>query len=141
MADRKLELIKRYCKEYTKIENYDKALANNFEDWECHHKLEVHSDYKNTYKDLIMMNLYYNRPPEELIFMPKSEHKSLHHKGRIKSKEECNNIARARLGFKFSDEAINKMRESHKGKKLSEETKLKMKEAWRKRKENKCLNH
>ena len=83
--------IRQYCKEYTQIENYDKAKADNFIGWSCHHKLEIHSDYKNSMLDLIMMNLYYNRPPEELIFIKTTEHRIMHNKVRklsysIKSK-------------------------------------------------------
>ena len=37
-----------------------------------------YDDYINSMKDLIMMNLYYNRPAEELIFLTRAEHKKLH---------------------------------------------------------------
>ena len=59
----------KYCTNYEQIENYELAKADNFKGWECHHKLEIHDDYTNTVNDLKLMNLYYNRPPEELIFL------------------------------------------------------------------------
>ena len=34
---------KRYCKDYEKIENYQKALKDDFINWCCHHRLETHS--------------------------------------------------------------------------------------------------
>lgn len=69
-----------YCKEgeFELIENYELAKNDNFKGWHIHHRLEIHDDYINSMDDLIMMNLYYNRPPEELIFLTKSEHMKLH---------------------------------------------------------------
>ena len=32
-----------YCKNYENIENYDKALKDNFKGWEIHHRLETHN--------------------------------------------------------------------------------------------------
>lgn len=62
-------------------------------------------------KQLIENNLYYNRPPEELILLTEKEHKSLHHKGK-----------------KFSEEHKRKLSEALKGKPRSEETKRKISE-------------
>lgn len=36
----------RYCEDYQDIENYDKALKDNFVGWECHHRLETHTPKK-----------------------------------------------------------------------------------------------
>lgn len=71
---------KNYCKEYWLIENYDKALADNFKGWHCHHRLELHPDgsIRFTREGLINADLYVNRPPEELIFLTISEHSKLH---------------------------------------------------------------
>lgn len=60
------------------IENYELAKVDNFKGWCIHHKREIRDDYINSKEELIMMNLYYNRPPEELIWMNSSEHKSMH---------------------------------------------------------------
>ena len=32
--------VKQYCKNYTEIENYDKAIADKTEMWACHHRME-----------------------------------------------------------------------------------------------------
>ena len=34
---------KLYCKDYENIENYEKAKADNFIGWHCHHRLETHT--------------------------------------------------------------------------------------------------
>lgn len=71
--------IKSYCKEDpSHIENYDKAIADKTQTWYCHHKLEIGNGYTNTVDDLKLMNLYYNRPACELIFLTASEHQLLH---------------------------------------------------------------
>lgn len=69
------------------IENYEQAKADDFEGWHCHHRLETHTaDGKRrkvdiTREELIAMNMYYNRPANELIFMKAGEHISLHKRG------------------------------------------------------------
>ena len=109
----------RYCKDYENIENYEKALADNFKNWDCHHRLETHnSDGERrlvdiTRKELMALNIYWHRPAEELIFLTTSEHQFLHHKGKHPS-----------------EESKKKMGEASKGKKFSEEHKKKLSEAW-----------
>lgn len=64
----------RYCKDYKNIENYQKAKADNFVGWDCHHRLETHnSDGERrlvdiTTVELQALDMYYNRPASELIF-------------------------------------------------------------------------
>ena len=97
---------KSYCKDdISRIENYDKAISDQDKMWQCHHRREITTPRKQ----LIENNQYFNRPADELIFLTKSEHKSLHNKE-----------------IKFSDEIKIKLSEAHKGMKLSEETKQKM---------------
>ena len=68
-----------YCKEdLSLIENYDKAMADKDHIWDCHHRLEIGEGYTNTTEHLKMMNLYYDRPACELIFLLHSEHQKLH---------------------------------------------------------------
>lgn len=61
------------CRHPEKIENYDKAIADTTQTWECHHRLE--SCF--TQKFLKDMNLYYDVEPEALIFLTKSEHSKI----------------------------------------------------------------
>lgn len=106
-----------FCIEDIKnIENYDKAMADTTQTWACHHRLEVHSDYANSMKDMKLMNLYYHRPAAELIFLPIEEHDLLHRSNRSLA-------TRARLS------------EVNKGKPKSEEAKANMRAAWVKRKQ------
>lgn len=64
------------------IENYELAKADNFKNWDIHHKLEIHEDYVNTTDDLKLMNLYFYRPAEELIWMKREEHNFIHRMSR-----------------------------------------------------------
>ncbi len=62
------------------IENYERAKLDNFKDWVIHHRLELTIDgsFAHSYKDLIRLDMYYNRPPYELIWMRRNEHSSMH---------------------------------------------------------------
>lgn len=62
------------------IENYDKAIADT-KMWVCHHKAGVLPCGRFSREDLKKFNLYFHRPANELIFLTKSEHLSLHSKG------------------------------------------------------------
>ena len=66
--------------ELTKIENYLHAVADNFIGWAIHHRLELNDDgtVNKTRETLILENLYYCRPADELIFLTKSAHCKLH---------------------------------------------------------------
>ena len=99
----------KYCKnDIYLIENYDKAIADDTQTWDCHHRREtIYSA-----KELIEIGEYYNRPACELIFLTHSEHLRLH-----------------QLGKHLSEETRKKQSEANKGKHLSEETRKKISEA------------
>ena len=105
----------KFCKDYENIENYDKALKDNFKSWSCHHRLETHnSDGERRLVDismdeLIALGIYYNRPADELIFLTESEHNNLHKKGNT-----------YRLGKPHTEESRIKMSKAHKGKQAGE---------------------
>ena len=139
---------KYYCKDYKNIENYEKAKADDFKNWEVHHRLETHnSDGERrlvdiTADELKALDMYYNRPADELIFLTIYEHSRLHMKGKHLSEETRKKISSASkgnkyaLGHKHSEEAKNKIAEAMKGEKNpfygrhhSEEAKKKMREA------------
>lgn len=73
--------------ENEKIENYEKAAADNFKGWDLHHRLGTHTEdgekrpVNISREELKKMNLYYNRPANELIYLPHDEHIRLHHLG------------------------------------------------------------
>ena len=131
-----------FCKNPENIENYDKAAADNFIGWECHHRLETHnSDGIRREVDILAaelqsLGMYYNRPSSELIFMKHSEHASLHQKGKPKSEETKKKMSEAQKGRFVSEETRNKISETLKGhipwnkwKQNSKETRKKISEA------------
>lgn len=66
------------------IENYELAVNDGIENWDIHHRLELHPDgsIRFTKQSLIKLDLYYNRPPTELIWIKRSEHIQMHNKSR-----------------------------------------------------------
>lgn len=68
------------CDDYEQIENYDKAIADTENMWICHHRKELDENGHRLYtmQQLKDENLYFHRPPEELIFLTNSEHWKLH---------------------------------------------------------------
>ena len=134
-----------FCRTPELIENYEKAVNDTTQTWECHHRLETHnSDGERRLVDiskaeLIALGMYYDRPPEELIFLTSVEHKSLHKKGKPKSEETRKRMSEAKKGHSGalkgkkigprSEETKKKISETMKGKHLSEETKRRMSEA------------
>lgn len=144
----KLERYKYYSTDIENVENYEKAKADNFNGWELHHRLETHnSDGERrlvdiTREELITLDMYYNRPANELIFLPIKEHVSLHMKGKkrgVMSEEHKKKISKANKGKPtwirgkhWSEEHKRKISESEKGKKrgpFSEEHKKHLSEA------------
>ena len=78
---------KKYCSEdISLIENYQQAIADKEKKWEIHHRRECDSEGRTlfTHKQLKKMNLYYKRPPKELIFVTRSMHWKLHREMREK---------------------------------------------------------
>lgn len=146
---KKMGGIKRFkqliCSDIENVENYEKAKADNFKGWICHHRLETHtSDGERRLVDispdeLIALDVYYHRPAEELIFMPIGEHSTLHNKGKHHSEEHNRKIAESNKGkhsMSHSEEWNRKIGEAGKGrpgpwkgKHFSEETKRKMSES------------
>lgn len=79
--------VNAYCKDFTKIENYSKAVLDTTQVWDVHHRLETHylkngkwisRDEELLTEQLIEEGVYFDRPPEELIFLTRSEHKKYH---------------------------------------------------------------
>ena len=126
--------VKQYCKDFQNIENYELAIADTENMWHCHHRLETHDSDGNrrlvdiTNAELISLNMYFDRPPEELIFMTQFNHLQLHKKGKIFSEDHKLKLRNANLGRKHSEESKYNMSVAHKGNKLSEKTKRKLSE-------------
>lgn len=128
---------KMYCDNYIKIENYELALSDNTQTWDLHHKKEIEEN--KTSEQLKEKGLYYNRPPDELIFLTHGEHTKLHNIGKVTSEQTKIKISEGNKGkhnFKHTEEARIKISKSHTGenhylfgKHLSEETRRRMSEA------------
>ena len=112
-------LIKLYCKDAPSlIENYDKAIADTTQVWQCHHRREtIYSA-----KELIDIGEYYNRPACELIFLTPSNHRRLHNLGKHPSEESRKKMSETKkgennylFGKHHSAEARKKMSEANKG--------------------------
>lgn len=73
----------KFCKDdISKIENYDLAINDN-KKWDLHHRLEftINDEIAHSKEDLIRLDMYYNRPYFELIFLPRKDHIRLHNNG------------------------------------------------------------
>lgn len=139
----KLDNVKKFCKEYTQIENYEKAIEDNTQTWVCHHILgEILSK-----EQLIEHNFYYDVPACMLKFVTKREHRRIHQNGKPRSAETRRKISESEKGksswnkgIPHTEEHSRKISEAlkgkpspRKGKILSEETRRKMSEAAKKR--------
>lgn len=62
-----------YCRHPELIENYNKAIADTTQIWDCHHRKEEFYSYK----ELIERGEYFDVPPEDLIFLTREEHRKL----------------------------------------------------------------
>lgn len=124
---------KSFCKEdITKIENYDKAIADTTQVWHCHHRDEVKVlpsgiSVIRSRQELKANNRYYNCTANELIFLTPKEHRRLHNIHR--SEETRKKLSYSLKGKTHSEDSKRKMSESHKGKKLSVEHRRKLSES------------
>lgn len=83
---RKYNQMFAYCipEQIEQIENYELAKKDDFNGWHIHHRLETHnSDGERrlvniSKQELVALEMYYNRPANELIFLTASEHRKLH---------------------------------------------------------------
>ena len=120
-----VRIAKKYCRDdLTKIENYDKAVADTSQTWHLHHRLELTLDGKFALSrdQLKMHDMYYHRPYYELIFLTHAEHSRLHKKGRTVTNETRKKMSEAKKGENnpfygklHSEETRRKMSEAKKG--------------------------
>ena len=96
----------KICKDIEHIENYWKAKADDFHGWVLHHKYGVN----RTRQRMIELGLYYDREPEELIFVTKSEHNKIHKRnlGKCHSTETKVKIGQSHLGKHYHSEEHKK---------------------------------
>lgn len=155
--------LRKICKEIEHVENYNQAAQDNFHGWILHHRLELtlENEQAHTAEELIRLNMYYDRPYFELIFMKRSEHTKLHNiakgKAGLYETRKCKISESVKRAYKegrinvngqnnpmYGKTPWNKGKRKPKVKKgptgfhvCSEETKMKIAEAKRKYWENK----
>ena len=98
---------KKYCSEdISLIENYHKAIADEERMWDIHHRKECDEEGRTlfTKNQLIDMNVYYNRPASELMFVTRSMHKKIH----LEQMENCGKIGGKILNEKLTFEQRSK---------------------------------
>jgi len=119
-----------YCRDdISKIENYNKAIADTTQTWHLHHRDEVRilpSGMKvyRSRAELKENGRYYHCPANELIFLTCSEHKRLHTEGKHLSEELRKKLSAANKG---------KHHKGMKGKTFTDEHRRKMAEAAKRR--------
>lgn len=102
-----------YCREYWNIENYELAESANFKGWVCHHRYEIDNNGETRYtaSELKEMNLYYDRPSYELIFMTTSEHRKLHNN----TTDYKESMSKAKKNHIVTEETKDKIAKAAKG--------------------------
>lgn len=116
-----IKATKEKCKDdISKIENYEEAINDKVNMWECHHRLELTLDgeFAHTHKELKRLGMYWHRPYFELIFLTRSEHASVHRgteeykrkmsesmkgKNRTFTEEHKKNISKGKKGITHSE--------------------------------------
>ena len=132
-----IENVNKFCKDYTKIENYEEAVNDKSQVWVCHHILgEI-----LTSEQLKDHDFYYDVPPCMLKFVTRAEHARLHRKGKSWSEDTRIKMSEAKKGITFTEEHRRKIGEALKGKMpwnngkkckpITEEHLRKMNEAWK----------
>lgn len=120
---------KRYCSEdISKIENYDKAIDDTTQTWECHHRGEILPCGRFSKADLEKFGLYENRPASELVFMTASNHASIHDNWNWTGKHHSE-ATKKKLSEKAKGRYVGRPATWLKNKKQTEEHKQKNREA------------
>lgn len=133
------------CEDISLIENYNEAVNDTTQVWDCHHRKEI--ELNKNRQELIDIGLYYNRPANELVFITHSDHTRLHQtnkKVNQSTKDLISEAAKKRVGDKnpfygkrHTEESRQKIKDNHPdfkgekhpmyGKHHTEEAKQKMK--------------
>ena len=143
---KRITRLRKICKEIEHVENYNQAAQDDFCGWILHHRLELtlENEHAHTAEDLIRLNMYYDRPYFELIFLKRSEHTKLHNiaKGKAGLYEARKNKISESIKRAYQEGRLNVNGENNgmfgksphnKGKHLPEEQKRKISETKKKK--------
>lgn len=93
--------VRKYCcEDISLIENYQEAINDKEQTWDCHHRLET--ELNLSVQELKNTNRYYGVKAKDLIFITHQEHISLHSKVRLKGRTSNSK------GYKWTDEQRKK---------------------------------
>ena len=104
------------CEDLSLIENYELAINDTTQTWDCHHRGEVLPCGRFSQDDLKKFGLYYKRPAAELIFLTPTTHRLLHLKGVPRGPlSEANKkaISEAKKGIPLSEAHKKALSEAH----------------------------
>lgn len=81
-----IEQYNRFCipEEKEKVLHYAEASADNYKGWVRHHRLETHTSdgflrtVQLTKEELIALDMYFDRPASELIWLKAGVHRTVH---------------------------------------------------------------
>lgn len=86
-----------FCGEdISNIENYEKAVDDKTQTWDCHHRAEILPCGRFGVDDLKKFGLYFHRPASELIFLTRADHIKLHFTGTHRSEETKAKLSQTR---------------------------------------------
>lgn len=119
------KLAHRYCYEVENIENYEQAMADPLEIWDCHHRYEIYNGHTISRSTLKNRGLLYNRPASELIFLRHGDHQRLHNENmseetRKRLSEKSKGENNPMYGRNHSEETRKKWSELRKGKRCGD---------------------
>lgn len=96
-----------FCVEdISKIENYEQAINDKTQTWDCHHRAEILPCGRFSAEVLKKFGLYYHRPADELIFLIRSDHIRLHNTGKTLSEESRAKLSGTRKAKIASGEIV-----------------------------------
>lgn len=107
--------VKYICKHREFVENYNEAVLDKTQMWDLHHRLETHFSDGNerpsnaflSKEELIALDMYWHRPPEELIFLRKSDHHKLH--GKSEQRKRKLSLSKGGTGISKPKRAIRNL--------------------------------
>lgn len=92
-----VEQARKYCyQDISLIENYERAVADKTQTWDCHHRVETIMNCSA--EELIAQGCYKDRPAHDLIFLTKAEHSRLHNVGKKLSADTRAKMSKAKSG-------------------------------------------